>query len=74
MDTRKVYEIPVEGHLGSGWSEWFEGVTNRHEETGQTVLYGPIADEAALHGVLMRIRDLGLLLAVLRLKEPPSGE
>jgi hypothetical protein len=71
------YEIRVEGHIGDSWSSWFEGLTIRHEESGETVLTGPLADEAALHGVLVRIRDLGLpLVAVKRVPgaEEPSGQ
>lgn len=71
------YEIRVEGHIGGSWSSWFEGLTIRREENGQTVLVGPLADEAALHGVLMRIRDLGLpLVEVKRVPgaEKPSGQ
>ena len=68
MSTPEIYEIRVEGHLGSSWSDWFEGMSIQHEECGETVLCGPIVDQAALHGVLMRIRDLGLpLIAVKRL-------
>jgi hypothetical protein len=68
-NTPRIYEIRVEGHLGSSWSEWFEGMNIHHEETGQTVFSGPIADQAALHGVLMKIRDLRLpLVAVRRLE------
>jgi len=67
MDTT-YYEIRVEGHLGSSWSSWFQGMDIRHEENGETVLCGPIVDQVALHGVLMKIRDLGLpLVAVNRL-------
>ena len=62
MDTPSFYRIRVKGHLGCGWSAWFEGLSIRHEENGETVLYGPIVDQAALHGVLMKIRDLGLTL------------
>jgi hypothetical protein len=71
------YEIRVEGHIGDSWSSWFEGLTIRREENGQTVLVGSLADEAALHGVLMRIRDLGLpLVEVTRVPgaEKPSGQ
>ena len=64
MGTPETYEIRVEGHLGSSWSDWFEGMSIHHEENGETVLSGPIVDQAALHGVLMRIRDLGLPLVV----------
>ncbi len=56
------YEFRVEGHIGDGWSPWFEGLDLFHEESGQTVLRGYVVDQAALHGILMRIRDLGLPL------------
>lgn len=60
------YEIRIEDHLGDSWKDWFEGLSIRDEidEYGQfkqTVLFGPM-DQAALHGILMRIRDLGLTL------------
>jgi hypothetical protein len=71
----QFYEIRVEGHLGGSWTTWFEGVDIRREEGGETVLTGPIRDQAALHGVLMRIRDLGLpLVAVRRLNEGKEEE
>jgi hypothetical protein len=57
-----VYEIRVEGHLGDSWSSWLAGMTIFHEKSGQTVLSGPLPDEPALHGVLAKIRDLGLSL------------
>jgi hypothetical protein len=67
MGTPENYEIRVEGHLGNSWSSWFEGLVIRHEDNGETVLSGPIVDQAALHGMLMRIRDLGLpLISVTR--------
>ena len=62
MRTQTRYEIRIEGHLGSSWSPWFDGLTIRHEGTGETVLSGPVVDQAALHGVLMKIRDLVLPL------------
>jgi hypothetical protein len=69
MCTPIFYEIRVQGHIGDSWSSWFEGLSLRHENNGQTVLCGPIVDQAALHGVLMRIRDLGLpLVSVNRVK------
>ena len=62
-----VYEIRVDGHLGDSWSPWLGGMAIHREETGETVLRGPLTDEPALHGVLARIRDLGLaLIAVQR--------
>ena len=73
MGTSKIYEIRVEGHLSSSWSDWLEGMSIRHEANGETVLCGPLMDQAALHGVLMRIRDLGLpLIVVKRLKQTDS--
>jgi hypothetical protein len=60
-----VYEIRVKGHLDPHWPAWFNGLTISHEEDGRTLLRGLLPDEAALHGVLMKIRDLNLpLLAV----------
>jgi hypothetical protein len=54
--------ITVERHLDVTWSEWFEGLTIRNLDNGQAVLSGPLVDQAALHGVLAKIRDLGLPL------------
>jgi hypothetical protein len=68
MNTPVFYEIRVQGHLGNSWSSWFEGMTIRHEENGETVLAGALADQAALHGVLNKIRDLGLPLVELKCK------
>jgi hypothetical protein len=62
MSRAPFYEIRVEGQLGESWSVWFEGLTVQSQECGQTILSGPLADEAALHGVLIKIRDLGLPL------------
>ncbi|MBN1810239.1 MAG: hypothetical protein JXA14_00225 [Anaerolineae bacterium] len=58
---RRRYEIRVEGHLAADWSDWFEGLTIRQEANGETTLSG-LLDQAALHGVLAKIRDLGLTL------------
>ena len=66
MDSPAFYEIRVKGHISDSWSSWFEGLTLRHEQSGETVLSGPLADEAALHGVLAKIRDLGLPLVELK--------
>jgi hypothetical protein len=71
-----TYEIRVEGHISASWSSWFEGLALRQEENGETVLVGSLPDEAALYGVLMRIRDLRLpLVEVKRLSkgEPQRG-
>jgi hypothetical protein len=56
-----IYEIRVKGHLDQRWSDWFNGLTITHQE-GCTVLRGPLTDEAALHGVLIKVRDLALPL------------
>jgi hypothetical protein len=56
------YEIRVEGHLEARWAAWFDGLTLTHGSDGTTVIHGPVADQAALHGLLQKIRDLGLPL------------
>ncbi len=61
MNTPQKYEIRVAGHLSSNWAARFEGLSMRHEPEGETVLSG-LLDQAALHGVLMKVRDLGLNL------------
>ncbi len=62
------YEIRLGGHLEPRWAAWFDGMTLAHAEDGSTVLTGPALDQAALHGVLKKVRDLGLpLLAVAQL-------
>jgi hypothetical protein len=56
------YEIRVNGHLGSRWAAWFDGMTLTNEDDGTTVISGPVVDQAALHGVLQKLRDLGIAL------------
>ena len=63
------YEIRLTGRLDVHWAAWFDGLTVSHETDGTTVISGPIADQAALHGVLQRVRDLGLpLVSVIRVE------
>lgn len=63
------YEIRLTGRLDAHWTAWFDGLTVSHESDGTTVISGPIADQAALHGVLQRVRDLGLpLVSVIRIE------
>jgi hypothetical protein len=66
MASPLIYDIRVEGHISESWSSWFEGLTIRHEESGETLISGPLADQAALYGVLLRLRDLGLPLIVVK--------
>jgi hypothetical protein len=65
-----IYEIRVQGRLDQRWSSWFDGLTLSYEGDDITVLRGPLVDEAALHGVLIKVRDLALpLLAVSRVQD-----
>ncbi len=64
-----VYQIRIKGHLDSQWTDWFEGLIITLEEDGDTLLTGPVADQAALHGLLKKVRDLGMpLLSVNRIR------
>jgi hypothetical protein len=72
MNAPELYEIRIEGHLSKGWTARFEGMSSRHEPGGETVLSGRL-DQAALHGVLMRIRDLGLKLISVKRFRPTDG-
>jgi len=63
-----VYQIRIKGHLGRQWTDWFEGLTITLEDNGDTLLTGPVVDQATLHGLLKKVRDLGLpLLSVYRI-------
>jgi len=57
-----VFEIRIKGHLDEQWADWFGGLTITLEENGDTLLTGPVADQAALYGLLRRVRDLGMPL------------
>jgi hypothetical protein len=57
-----IYEIRVAGHLSPQWVDWFEGLTVTVEENGNTLLSGPVVDQAALYGLLKKVRDTGLML------------
>jgi len=57
-----VYHIRLKGHLGRQWTDWFEGLTITLEDSGDTLLTGPVADQAALHGLLKKVRDVGIPL------------
>ena len=65
-----VYQIRLKGHLGSQWTDWFGGLTITLEEDGDTLLTGPVIDQAALHGLLKKVRDLGMPLVSVSPVEP----
>lgn len=63
-----VYQIRVQGHLGCQWTDWFEQMTISRDANGETTVTGPLVDQAALHGLLKKVRDLGLpLLSITRI-------
>jgi hypothetical protein len=68
------YEIRLEGHLGARWAAWFDGLTLTRESDGTTVIHGAISDQAALHGVLQKLRDLGLPLVSVIHIEPDKSD
>ena len=64
-----VYQIRLQGHLGPEWTDWFGGLKITLEDNGDTLLTGPVVDQAALHGLLKKVRDLGMpLVSAIRLK------
>lgn len=66
------YEIRLKGHLASRWSGWFDGLTLTLEGDGTTLIEGPVVDQAALHGLLRKVRDTGLPLVSVRHSDPRS--
>ena len=67
-----VYQIRIKGHLGREWTDWFDGLTITLNEDGNTLLTGPVVDQAALHGLLKKVRDLGMpLVSVSPVKPGP---
>jgi hypothetical protein len=69
-----VYQIRLKGHLGSQWTDWFGGLTVTLEDNGVTLLTGPVIDQAALHGLLKKVRDLGMPLLSVNRVEPGQAE
>lgn len=61
-DEPVIYQIRISGHLGREWTDWFEGLAITLEDDGDTLLTGPVVDQAALHGLLKKVRDLGMPL------------
>ncbi len=71
LDEPMVYQIRIEGHLGPKWTAWFGDVSITLEDNGETLLTGPVADQAALHGLLRKVRDLGMpLISAIRVNPP----
>jgi hypothetical protein len=71
----EVYQIVVKGQLESEWSDWFDGLSITLTGSGETILTGPLVDQTALHGVLIKIRDLGLpLLSLVRTETERENE
>jgi len=63
------YEIRLKGHLEERWAAWFDSLSFTHESDGTTILHGPVVDQAALHGLLRKVRDLGMtLISVMRVE------
>ena len=62
LNQPMVYQIRIKGHLGRNWTHWFGGLTITLEDNGETLLTGPVVDQAALHGLLRKVRDLGMPL------------
>ena len=71
LDQPIVYQIRVKGHLSPRWTHWFGDVTITLEENGETLLIGAVVDQAALHGLLKKVRDLGMpLISAIRVNPP----
>ena len=67
-----IYQVRIKGHLGPQWADWFGGLTITLEDNGNTLLTGPVVDQAALHGLLRKVRDLGLPL--ISISHGPTGQ
>jgi len=73
-DQPIVYQIRLRGHLDDQWTDWFGGLTITLEENGDTLLTGPVIDQAALFGLLKKVRDLGLPLVSIDCVEPDQPD
>jgi hypothetical protein len=67
------YHIRIQGHLDPAWSCWFDGLTVVNQADGDTLLAGPVVDQAALHGILIRVRDRGLTLLAVNVQHPGAA-
>jgi hypothetical protein len=66
------YEIRIRGHLHARWADWFDGLRLTNESDGTTIISGPVRDQAALHGLLQKVRDIGLPLVSVARVDPPD--
>ncbi len=73
-DRPELYEIRIKGHLDGRWADWFEGLTITLEDNGDTLLAGRVIDQAALHGLLKKVRDLGMPLVSVSPVEPGQAD
>ena len=69
-----IYQIRIKGHLSREWTDWFEGLSITLEENGDTFLTGPVIDQAALYGLLKKVRDLGMPLVSVSPLEPGQAD
>jgi hypothetical protein len=68
------YEIRLQGHVDSRWAAWFDGLTLTHASDGTTLIHGPVVDQAALHGLLQKVRDMGLPLVSVTQVDPDQPD
>jgi hypothetical protein len=73
-DRPKIYQIRIDGHLGRHWADWFEGLAITALDNGETLLTGPVVDQAALYGVLRKVRDVGMPLLSVVCVKPGQAE
>jgi hypothetical protein len=73
-DQPMVYQIRIKGHLGREWTDWFEGLTITLEDNGETLLTGAVVDQAALYGLLRKVRDVGMPLLSVVCMKPGQAE
>jgi hypothetical protein len=69
-----IYQIRINGHLGCQWADWFDDLTIKLEDNGDTLLTGPVVDQAALYGLLKKVRDLGMPLVSVNCIDPGQAE
>jgi hypothetical protein len=73
MNQPKIFQIRIKGHLGRRWANWFEGMSITLEDNGDTLITGPVVDQAALFGLVKKVRDLGLPLISINRLDPDDN-